>query len=116
MTVPSLTPRALLLVGGLCLGFLASTFEAQGSSPECFLFLERRTFWESGSEHGVFPVSLCLVPILGLAGSEYSLRSGLYTCLRRLTSFRQLVLTMIEFGSNATRRNPASVRTLDIAT
>lgn len=97
--------------------FLACTFEAQRSS-ECFLFLEKRvSLLVSGSVHGVFPMSLCLVPILGLAGgSGYGLSSGLYTCLNRLTSLRQLMLAMIEFGLNTTRCSPASVRTLDIAT
>ena len=87
---------------------------------ECFLFLgepllERHAFLSSGSVDGVFPVSLHLVAGLEFTGSEYGVRSGLYCSLKRFTSFKQLVLTIMEVGSNVTRCNPASVQTLDIA-
>ncbi len=96
--------------------FFASTFEVRGSSPECIdclHFLKWRAFLHSGSVHGVFPVGLHLEPAIGLTSSVYGLSIW---SIHLSQAIHQLVLTMIELGSNATRCNPASVRTLNIAT
>ena len=110
-----------LPLGGMGLGFLACGSDARGGSTgegHCFLFLVEpfpggQGFLGSGS---VSPVSLRFVAVLGVTGSGYGSRSGLYSSLKRLNSLRQLVLTMMDLGSKATRCNPASVRTRKMAT
>ena len=67
----------------------------------------------------VISIQILLDPGLNipeLDGIRYEGRSFLYASLNLLASWRQLVLTMMDFGSNADRSNPASDLTLDNAT
>ena len=56
------------------------------------------------------------VRLLALDGMSYNGRSCLKVCLNLLTSFRQVVLTISDFGLNADRYSPDRDRTLDSAT
>ena len=80
------------------------------------LGLEMVRFLVLGWSGTVLPLSLRLVAVLGAGGNIYSGRSFLYNSLNQLISFRQLLLTIMDLGSNAVRYRPESDLTLESAT
>ena len=93
-------------LGDVCNG-LGNDF-VLGLAPASFIFFAGLIV--------LFPVSLRFLLGFILGGIWYKGRSFLKVPLNLLISSRQLVVTMIDFGSNVDRCNPASDLTLDSAT